>query len=372
MSRHRFRWLLLPLAASIVMGLVLVTAQAQVGAPAPDDLHDRLEAARSDLQRIQSQAETVSDQIASIDAQIAAVTAALDASSALVERTRREVAVLQSRVDSKERLQTRLERRSTRLAVDLYKAGPIAGVETLLKAKDFGELGSRLEYLGTAARTSLNTMTAAERVRVELEAEKAVLTAKLAEVRALRAEQISEAQHLADLRSAQDTKLADLRERIAAERVEAEALLARSDEIMAELAPVGASAPSVQPAVGAAGFAWPLQGAVTSGYGPRWGRMHQGIDVDCVTGAPIRASKGGRVVTATFDDGYGNHLVIDHGGGFASLYAHNSQLFVGAGETVEQGQTIASCGATGAVTGDHLHFEIRVNGSPQDPLAYLP
>lgn len=372
MTVHRIPTLLLAVAVSVAVGLMLVTAQAQVGQPVPDNLRDRLEAARADLARIQGEADTVSEQIASIDGQIAAVSAALQASSALVERTRREVAFLQSRVNAKARLQARLERRSTRLAVDLYKAGPIAGVETLLKAKDFGDLGARLEYLGAATRTSISTMTSEERIKVELEAEKAVLSAKLSEIRSLRASQLSEAQHLEELRSAQGAKLADLRDRIAAERGEAEALLARSDEIMSELAPAGAAAPSVQSAVGATGFAWPLQGAVTSGYGPRWGRMHQGIDVDCVTGAPIRASKDGRVVTATYDDGYGNHLVIDHGGGFASLYAHNSQLFVGAGETVSQGQTIASCGATGAVTGDHLHFEIRVNGSPQDPLAYLP
>lgn len=100
--------------------------------------------------------------------------------------------------------------------------------------------------------------------------------------------------------------------------------------------------------------------------------MHQGIDIDCVTGDPIRASKSGVVVAATYDGGYGNHVVIDHGDGFASLYAHNSELHVSGGNSVSQGQTIAACGSTGQSTGDHLHFEIRVNGAPQDPMKYLP
>lgn len=96
------------------------------------------------------------------------------------------------------------------------------------------------------------------------------------------------------------------------------------------------------------------------------------MDIDCVTGNPIRASKAGTVVSASYDSsGYGYHVIIDHGGGLASLYAHASELYVSGG-SVTQGQTIAACGSTGASTGDHLHFEIRVNGSPQDPLAYLP
>jgi murein DD-endopeptidase MepM/ murein hydrolase activator NlpD len=120
------------------------------------------------------------------------------------------------------------------------------------------------------------------------------------------------------------------------------------------------------------GFAWPINGAVTSGFGPRWGGTHSGIDIDCVTGDAIRASKSGSVVSATYDGGYGYHVVIDHGGGFASLYAHASELNVSGGQSVSQGDTIAACGSTGQSTGDHLHFEVRVNGAPQDPMGYLP
>jgi len=100
--------------------------------------------------------------------------------------------------------------------------------------------------------------------------------------------------------------------------------------------------------------------------------MHSGIDIDCVTGDAIRASKSGSVVSAAYDGGYGYHVVIDHGNGFASLYAHNSALSVSGGQNVSQGEVIASCGSTGQSTGDHLHFEIRSSGAPQDPLTYLP
>ncbi|MGH2821142.1 MAG: M23 family metallopeptidase, partial [Actinomycetota bacterium] len=103
-----------------------------------------------------------------------------------------------------------------------------------------------------------------------------------------------------------------------------------------------------------------------------WGRMHTGIDIDGVTGQAIRASKAGTVLYATYDGGYGNHVVIDHGGGFATLYGHASALYVHGGESVDQGEAIAAVGCTGSCTGDHLHFEVRVNGAPQDPLGHLP
>jgi murein DD-endopeptidase MepM/ murein hydrolase activator NlpD len=203
----------------------------------------------------------------------------------------------------------------------------------------------------------------------------------LAQAREAEEERERQAQHLRELRKAQTARLVDLRQRIRASREEAAAIEARSEEIAQELAaeasttdPATADAPisSAPVAAGASGFVWPISGAITSGFGDRWGASHQGIDIDCVTGAPVVASKEGRVVTASYDGGYGNHIVIDHGGGAATLYAHNSDLSVTSGQHVSQGELIAACGSTGQSSGDHLHFEIRVNGAPQDPLGYLP
>ena len=120
------------------------------------------------------------------------------------------------------------------------------------------------------------------------------------------------------------------------------------------------------------GFAWPLDGPITSPYGPRWGRIHTGIDIDGVTGEPIIASAGGRVVLSSYYSGYGNAVIIDHGNGFSTLYGHLSSLDVGVGDEVEQGQVVGAVGCTGNCTGDHLHFEIRIDGVPLDPLPYLP
>jgi virulence factor Mce-like protein len=120
------------------------------------------------------------------------------------------------------------------------------------------------------------------------------------------------------------------------------------------------------------GFIWPLDGPITSPYGLRWGRMHTGIDIDGVTGEPVVASAEGTVVLASYYSGYGNAVIIDHGNGFSTLYGHLSSIDVDAGDEVEQGQVVGAVGCTGNCTGDHLHFEIRINGTPVDPLPYLP
>ncbi|MBA2724598.1 MAG: peptidoglycan DD-metalloendopeptidase family protein, partial [Actinobacteria bacterium] len=205
---------------------------------------------------------------------------------------------------------------------------------------------------------------------------------RLAQALEAKEEQERQAQHLKELRQAQTAKLADLRNQIESSREEATTIQARSEEIAQQLAANAlASVPSETPnapaslssaTVETSGFAWPINGAITSGFGARWGGTHSGLDIDCVTGDAIRASRSGLVVSATYDGGYGYHVVIDHGGGFASLYAHASKLYVSGGQSVTQGDAIAACGSTGQSTGDHLHFEIRVNGTPQDPLGYLP
>ncbi len=119
-------------------------------------------------------------------------------------------------------------------------------------------------------------------------------------------------------------------------------------------------------------FRWPLIGRVTSEYGPRWGRIHQGIDLAGNTGAKIAAAEGGRVDYAGWIRGYGKTVIISHGGGSSTLYAHMNGFAVSSGNTVSIGQTIGYVGNTGHSFGPHLHFEIRIGGRPVNPRDYLP
>ena len=128
------------------------------------------------------------------------------------------------------------------------------------------------------------------------------------------------------------------------------------------------------PTVGSGKYIWPLKDSFTqsSGFGSRWGRQHKGIDLAVSVGTTVYAADGGTVVEAQYSGSYGNVVMIDHQNGQETRYAHNSKLLVKKGDKVYQGQPIAKSGNTGRSTGPHVHFEIRINGEPRNPLNYLP
>jgi murein DD-endopeptidase MepM/ murein hydrolase activator NlpD len=128
--------------------------------------------------------------------------------------------------------------------------------------------------------------------------------------------------------------------------------------------------------VGRGGMLWPTKGPITSGFGWRihpiyhYRRFHPGVDIGAPTGQSIYAALPGTVVTAQAMGTYGNIVVVDHGNGFATAYAHQSKILVRVGQRVARGQRLGLVGETGAATGPHLHFETRVNGDPVDPMRY--
>jgi murein DD-endopeptidase MepM/ murein hydrolase activator NlpD len=162
--------------------------------------------------------------------------------------------------------------------------------------------------------------------------------------------------------SAHDRSLAD---EIAQEQASSAALASAIRAAQAQAAQGPPATPS------SAGLIWPVSGPVTSPFGPRWGSFHQGIDIGVPTGTPIAAAAAGTVIYCGWESGYGNLVVIDHGGSLATAYGHQSSIAVSCGQHVEQGQTIGYVGCTGHCFGPHLHFEVRINGSPVDPLGYL-
>lgn len=124
--------------------------------------------------------------------------------------------------------------------------------------------------------------------------------------------------------------------------------------------------------VGTGNFRRPTSGRLSSGFGPRWGSMHNGIDIAAPTGTPIIASDNGTVTEVTYEpSGYGKKVVINHGNGYRTLYAHASEIHVSVGQVVSAGDTIASVGNTGRSTGPHLHFEVIRNGVPVNPQNYI-
>jgi murein DD-endopeptidase MepM/ murein hydrolase activator NlpD len=186
-------------------------------------------------------------------------------------------------------------------------------------------------------------------------------------------------------RSAKETALASVQEDRETFVAEVEALQAQSAALAAKIAAAQAAAaraaavPSPEegsptasaPAPSASGFAWPVSGPVTSGFGARWGRMHEGVDIAVPSGTPVHAAAAGTVIHAGWLGGYGNLVVVDHGNGIATAYAHNTSIAVAVGQQVAQGDVLSYSGSTGNSTGPHVHFEVRVNGAAVDPMGYL-
>jgi len=221
----------------------------------------------------------------------------------------------------------------------------------------------QFEFVAAVAR---NDVAARQQ---DVVARKAALEAARAEQAAARAEVAEEAATEQRLLSAVQAKKSEYLRQI-------NQLQAESNEIGAALRRRQAGG-SVTPS-GRGVLAYPLASPViTSGFGyrvhPIYGdrRLHAGVDFRAATGTPVYSSGGGVVVFAGWKSGYGNTVVIDHGGSLATLYAHNSALAVADGATVKRGQRIASAGSTGNSTGPHVHFEVRVNGTPVDPMKYL-
>jgi murein DD-endopeptidase MepM/ murein hydrolase activator NlpD len=203
--------------------------------------------------------------------------------------------------------------------------------------------------------------------------ETASIARKTGEQQATLSTLVAQRESLVALRSQRRRSLAKIEVRRDAWEQQAAALEAQSVRL-ASVASAVPSSPNLGQAAGApagGAFMWPVGGTVVSPYGQRWGRLHSGIDIAAPAGTPIAASASGQVVFSGSMGGYGNLVVIQHTGGIATAYAHNSSNAVGVGQSVGQGQTVGYVGCTGSCSGDHVHFEVRLNGTPVDPAGYL-
>ena len=339
----------------------------------------RLEQTRRELSATRARLNSVVNDDQAVLAVLSQVTAKLNAEQGALNAARAHMARIDLQIKAEERrLKTLLDRADQRRDIidrrarALYIAGPTG------QSSMFGSATTLDEYLGRAGVieyvAAFDKLVLEDIARLEDDARKtqAALEVKreeAAEVAAEVEERVEVVQELVATQQAAHDKLSSQIQGLRSEVAALEAEQARIQAIIAQRATTGTINTGGS---GRLGFAWPRRGSITSPYGPRWGGFHTGIDIDCVTGNPIGASKGGRVIAAEWGGGYGNMVIIDHGGGYTSLYAHLSRIYVGRGATVSQGKTVGSCGATGNATGDHLHFEIRVGGSHRNPLDYLP
>jgi len=261
-----------------------------------------------------------------------------------------------------------LRKALTDRAVGLYMRPSQDSIVDLMRTKNIAEASRREALLNHVIASDREILDRLRSVREDQDAAR-VKVAKAREL--VRQRRQAAIDGLKDLQTSQgeQSRLSDaLNKRIAEFIAEADAV-ERNEANLSAL--IRKREGAYTGPISASGLIWPIRGPITSGFGMRWGRMHTGIDIGGPIGMPIHAAKSGTIITASWLGGYGNAVVISHGGGFSTLYGHQSRIAVHDGESVSQGQIIGYVGSTGHSTGPHLHFETRVNGSPQNPRIYL-
>lgn len=376
---------------SLTLVLGWVPGAATGPALAQETERDQLSAARERLaaigERLKAAEEQEADaerELADADATLREVEAIVNEVTASVERQRAAVGDAERRLAEVERESRELEEAFGDRIARLYKQGPELSFELLLSSSDADQAIARtvlLERLTEGDQVDLERLSAArvvvasERRRLaveqrELEQRLLEQQAVLAEAEELRADRALAA---ADARSRKQ-RLADEHDDLETEEARLEKLVRQRQEEERQRRTAANQTGTGQgsgPTAGASGYAWPLCAPVTSGYGPRWGRMHRGVDQGASTGTAIGAAKAGRVIFAGWQGGYGNLTLVDHGDA-VTAYAHQSSFAVREGAQVSRGQTIGYVGSTGNSTGPHLHLEVRVNGTAVNPRQYLP
>ena len=323
-------------------------------------LQGSLQQKRAEVQRVQDRLEVVQDRLVRLRARVSEATKVL----------------------------------STRL-VEVYKDDEPDVLTVILESDGFTDMLDRTAFLDRISKQDRTIVTRVRELKRETtklageledleqqkqEAADAILAQKN-EVAQARAQLVARQGDLADARAKRRSLLGDVRQHrhhlegdLTKLKREQAAVQARIEAAQASAAGSGGGGGGAAPGPirrGSGGLIWPVNGSVSSPFGMRWGRLHAGVDIPVPVGTPVRASQSGNVIIAGVTGGYGNYICIAHGGSMSTCYAHNNSIGVSQGQSVKQGQIIGQSGNTGNSTGPHMHFEVRINGSPVDPMGYL-
>jgi murein DD-endopeptidase MepM/ murein hydrolase activator NlpD len=334
-------------------------------------------------------------QLDETNAAIGTVNAHLSDISAETDSTQRRLNWNQIQLDAAQRSLKRQDDALRRRLVDIYENGDVSYAAVLLSAHSFTEFVERWEDL----RLLIAANESAVRQRRDDERRVAAITADLERTQ-LELQQQEQAQAqarsqlaaLADERRVLVSAADDQRRHVAVEVAQMEELSASEEaqletlirERQAELeaqreaarraAGIAGTAP---PPTGSGSFSWPVSGTITAPFGWRSNpfggapEFHEGLDIAAPMGTTVAAAAGGTIIMAQWYGGYGNYILIDHGGGYSTGYGHLSAIYVSVGQSIQRGQAIGAVGSTGQSTGPHLHFEVRINGKPVDPAPRL-
>jgi murein DD-endopeptidase MepM/ murein hydrolase activator NlpD len=389
---------------SVVLGLALALAFSAVAAG--QDIEGRKATIDARIAELEAEIAAAKDkegvltsQLGAVVGELRAAESAVDEAQGSLDRLEAQLAEERERLD---RLTARLQEQTRRLEIlqaeyrraveilesrvrAIYIEQPPDVLSILVSAESFGDLIDNYEFVNRLGLQDQKIARQVEDAKVKAAAKRratastrrlaaatvSVITARTEEALVVRDDLVSSRDTLAAARRLKRSALVSARETREEYLHEVQGLAAQSAELAAAIRNAQAGSSTGTGAPSAAGFIWPVNGTVVSGYGMRWGRLHEGIDITAASGTPIWAAAAGTVIYAGWLGGYGNLVVVDHGNGLATAYAHASAILVSVGQSVSQGETVALVGSTGHSSGPHLHFEVRVNGVAVDPLLYL-
>ena len=316
---------------------------------------------RNELDGVETAQDELSKKMAQLEKDIKELQKKVDNLNYLINQTAEEISSTEQKIQKKEKEMTEREGTLNERLKVMYKNGSVGFVDILLGSSSISEFVSNVEIIQKIYKTDMDVLDTLKKEHEELTEIKASLEEKKVTL------------------AAQKTDLAAEKTSLDAKKKEFEAeedkLKAEADRLTAEIINL---MDKDSPYVGGE-FTWPCPASryISSSFGNRlhptlnvW-KFHTGIDIGCSAGKDIVAAASGKVIMSQWYGGYGNCVMIDHGGGIVTLYGHASKLLVSKGQVVKQGQVIALVGSTGRSTGPHLHFEVRKNGQYIDPMSYF-
>ena len=381
--------------ATVLAVVVLALVPAFAGATLPGDLartRDKIAAAKKAKVALGDQIATLDGKLTAIDDELVRLGDQIGAVAQELTTTRAKLTILQEQLRLKRLELQAAEQELTREQDDFearvviaYKTDDLTYVDVVLASTSYEDLVSRMSVVHDLISGNNDLVGGLETTRDKVAREKRTiaekengvhravddLQAQSDELAALRAAQAAQKAASFAMRRQKNTRLSAVENDLALLEQQENQLLAESNALTSVI--TGSSGNGV----GTGTMMWPVNGPVVSPFGYRihpilgYRKLHTGMDFAVGYGTPIQASDSGSVIYATWMGGYGNVIIIDHGRGISTLYAHQSSLAVGTGSVVTRGQVVGYVGSTGFSTGPHLHFEVRVNGTPVDPMGYL-
>jgi murein DD-endopeptidase MepM/ murein hydrolase activator NlpD len=355
-------------------------------------LQSALHAKRSQLHAVTLRYNDLQRQLGETNAAIAGVDARIGALDDQAGATQHRIDVTAVQLDAARRSLQLHDTMLRRRLVDIYENGDLGYINVLVSARSFSDFVERWEDLrlliaanqrAVRARRDAERRVASveadlERTRLELQQQQEAQREARNQLDTLASERRNLVSLTAGQRRAVATQVAQMEDLSAAEEAELESLIQqRQRELEAQRRAAGIATGGQASGGGSGMFSWPVTGTITSPFGWRSNpfggspEFHQGLDIAAPTGTTVTAAASGTVIMAQWYGGYGNYILIDHGGGFSTGYGHLSAIYVSNGQAVKRGQAIGAVGSTGASTGPHLHFEVRIDGKPVDPAPRL-